>query len=79
MLALLLGANAGVNLTDKSGMTALHKAATLGHSRAVKLLLQRGADPHIPMKVRQPGDLLVSTLGLHSWGDCLAQFGTDPT
>ena len=79
VLALLLGANADVNLTDKSGMTALHKAATLGHSRAVKLLLQRGGDPHILMEVRQPEGLLVNRLWLHSWGACLAPPGTSST
>ena len=76
VLALLLGANADVNLTDRSGMTALHKAATLGHSRAVQLLLQRGGDPHILMKVRQPEGLLIYRLWLHSWG---AQPGINST
>ena len=79
MLALLIGANADVNLKDKSGMTALHKAATLGHSRAVRLLLQRGADSHIPMKARQPEDLLMNRLWGHSWQACLAQPETSPT
>ena len=78
VLALLLGANANVNLTDKSGMTALHKAATLGHWRAVKLLLQRGADSHSLMEVRQPEDLLVSTLWLHSWESLLLSLGAIP-
>ena len=42
----------GANLNDidtsfKDGRSALHKAASVGHTRIIELLLSRGADPNI--------------------------------
>lgn len=46
-LRYLSGAGWNVNLGDADGQTALHKAAFLGYSTAVKSLLGVGADPGI--------------------------------
>ena len=37
----------GINQTDKTGMTALHFAAYAAQHEAVRLLLQKGADPNL--------------------------------
>jgi ankyrin repeat protein len=44
VVALLLGAGAGVNLADKDGVTPLFRAAQNGHEGVVALLLAAGAD-----------------------------------
>ncbi|KXX77170.1 Ankyrin-3 [Madurella mycetomatis] len=42
----LLGRNASVNVANRAGRTALHKASSFGNGEVVRLLLQRGrADP----------------------------------
>jgi hypothetical protein len=42
-----LAAGASVHHTDEHGNTALHVAAACGHTRAVMMLLQHGADKRV--------------------------------
>ncbi|KNG85819.1 ankyrin repeat protein [Aspergillus nomiae NRRL 13137] len=48
IVELLLQRNARLNVTDKSGSTALHLAASRGHCEVLKLLLLEGIDTEAP-------------------------------
>ncbi|CAI9093079.1 OLC1v1028487C1 [Oldenlandia corymbosa var. corymbosa] len=47
MLELLLQYGANINASDSRGETALHRCIVRGKTAFVKLLLSRGADPHV--------------------------------
>ena len=49
-LGRLFSNGAHVNARNKHGMTALMKAASEGHARMVRALLEHGADPNISSK-----------------------------
>lgn len=52
-LTLLLSHGADVNAKIKSGLTALHAAKIHGRAGAVKLLLDKGANPNITMPAKE--------------------------
>ena len=47
MVSALLGNGADISAKQNGGFTALHSAAANGNVRLVKLLLEKGADPHV--------------------------------
>ncbi|HEY1493910.1 MAG TPA: ankyrin repeat domain-containing protein, partial [Candidatus Solibacter sp.] len=47
IVRLLLEGGAAVNRQDREGDTALHKAMRSGHTDAIPVLLEFGADPEI--------------------------------
>ena len=47
VVKVLVGNGADINAKDKSGVTALARAAGLGHVNIVQFLLERGADPNL--------------------------------
>jgi len=47
MAQFLLSRHAPINIRDSDGNTPLHHAAALNNTRLIKLLIDKGADPHI--------------------------------
>jgi ankyrin repeat protein len=63
VVKLLLDKGADVNVAQKDGATALHAAASEGHTETVKLLLDRGADVNAENDSREtPLHLAVTAL-----------------
>lgn len=64
MVAILVEGGADVDAQTADGVTPLHCAAKMGHSRAVRELLDRGADPSVADKAGQLAAQVAGTLAV---------------